>query len=169
MPEVSWPTRKLTEYETSVRSIIVIMSVAKESGLDLSASAIEDILTTQHDRSLRSRFAIYAVTLSVAFSLLSYAVVILNSIFSWGISAIAITALIIETPLQFIGLLAIITINLFPGIPPGGSRRERIFDRVGPASPPPAPAPAPAPTTAVQSGGNPSFPVNAVAPSLGGR
>jgi hypothetical protein len=40
--------------------------------------------------------------------------VVANSILKWGISDIAITGLIVETPLQFIGLLYIIARNLFP-------------------------------------------------------
>jgi hypothetical protein len=51
---------------------------------------------------------------TVAFTVVSYLVVIFNSLFNWGIGQVAITALIIETPIQFIGILYIIARNLFP-------------------------------------------------------
>jgi hypothetical protein len=44
----------------------------------------------------------------------SYLVIVLNSVFKWGISDIAITAWIVETPIEFIGRPYIIARNLFP-------------------------------------------------------
>jgi hypothetical protein len=74
-------------------------------------------LSNKLDRKLKSQFGGLFFIATVFFSLLSYAVIILNSVLKWGISDIAITALIVETPIQFIGLLYIIARNLFPQSP----------------------------------------------------
>jgi hypothetical protein len=86
---------------------------------DLSAAGIDPklfdrMLSSELDRKLKREFGVAFLVVTVGFSLASYAVIILNSTHSWGISQIAITALIIETPIQFIGLLYIIARNLFP-------------------------------------------------------
>jgi hypothetical protein len=86
---------------------------------DLSKAGIDPqlfdrLLSSELDRKLKRQFGVAFLVATVGFTLLSYAVIILNSTQSWGISQIAITALIIETPIQFIGLLYIIARNLFP-------------------------------------------------------
>jgi hypothetical protein len=75
------------------------------------------MLSSELDRKLKREFGVAFLVVTIAFTLLSYGVIILNSTHSWGISQIAITALIIETPIQFIGLLYIIARNLFPQPP----------------------------------------------------
>jgi hypothetical protein len=89
---------------------------------ELSAEGIDpkllDLMVSNWlDRELKTRFAVRFFVSTVSFTLLSYAVIILNSLYKWGISDIAITALIVETPIQFIGLLYIIARNLFPQSP----------------------------------------------------
>ena len=54
------------------------------------------------------------LALTFLFTMGSYSIVVLDGIFKWNISQVAITALIIETPIQFVGLLYIIARNLFP-------------------------------------------------------
>ncbi len=74
----------------------------------------DSLLSGELDRKLKNRLAFIFLTLTSIFTLLSYLVIIFNGMFSWGISDIAITALIVETPIQFIGLLYIVARNLFP-------------------------------------------------------
>lgn len=86
---------------------------------DLSESDIDPLLfdvliSNEIDRKLKVKFGVAFLVLSVLFTIASYLIVVLNSTQHWGISNIAITALIIETPIQFIGLLYIIARNLFP-------------------------------------------------------
>ena len=86
---------------------------------ELSANKIDPqlfdlFISNELDRSLKRKFAMRFFVATLAFTLLSYLIIVLNSVYNWGISQIAITALIIETPLQFIGLLYIIARNLFP-------------------------------------------------------
>jgi hypothetical protein len=82
--------------------------------LDVDPKTFDTLLTNELDRKLKVNFGVAFLILTCLFTIASYAIVILDSIYSWGISEIAITALIIETPIQFIGLLYIIARNLFP-------------------------------------------------------
>ncbi len=72
------------------------------------------LLTNDTNRDLKKKFGVAFIMFTFIFTAASYAIVILNSILKWGIPDVAIIALIIETPLQFIGLLYIIARNLFP-------------------------------------------------------
>ncbi len=86
---------------------------------ELTASGIDPrlfdlMLSNELDRNLKKQFGVAFFTATIFFTLVSFAVIILNSVLKWGISDLAITSLIIETPIQFIGLLYIIARNLFP-------------------------------------------------------
>jgi hypothetical protein len=83
-----------------------------EAGID--PLLFDLMLSTELDRGLKKQFGIAFFSATVVFTALSYAVIIFNSTLKWGITDIAITALIVETPIQFIGLLYIIARNLFP-------------------------------------------------------
>ncbi len=82
--------------------------------LDVDPETFDTLLTNELDRKLKVNFGIAFLALTCLFTVASFAIVILDAIYNWGISEIAITALIIETPIQFIGLLYIIARNLFP-------------------------------------------------------
>ena len=82
--------------------------------LEIDPEIFDALLTNELDRKLKVSFGVAFLVLTCLFTIASYAIVILNSIYKWGISEVAITALIIETPIQFIGLLYIIARNLFP-------------------------------------------------------
>lgn len=84
------------------------------SKIDADPEIFDSLLTNELNRKLKVNFGIAFLILTCLFTIASYAIVICDSIFNWGISEIAITALIIETPIQFIGLLYIIARNLFP-------------------------------------------------------
>jgi hypothetical protein len=93
-----------------------------EAGVD--PQLFDRLLSTEVDRMLKVRFGVAFFIATIVFTLLSFAVIVLNSVWKWGINDIAITGLIIETPLQFIGLLYIIARNLFPQAP----ARMRTFE-----------------------------------------
>jgi hypothetical protein len=86
---------------------------------DLSKNNIDpeifDVLVSNElDRELKQKYGAVFLTLTVAFTIFSYGLVVMNSVRNWGIPQFAITALVIEIPIQFIGLLYIIARNLFP-------------------------------------------------------
>lgn len=83
-----------------------------ESGID--PRLFDVLLQNEVDRRLKVRFGSVFLALTFLFTAASYAIVIGDGVFGWNISEVAITALIIETPMQFIGLLYIIARNLFP-------------------------------------------------------
>lgn len=82
------------------------------SGID--PLVFDALLSNEIDRRLKIRFGIAFLLLTFLFTAASYSIVIFDGIYDWKISEVAITALIIETPIQFIGLLYIIARNLFP-------------------------------------------------------
>ncbi|MCE9684625.1 hypothetical protein LZP73_00105 [Shewanella sp. AS16] len=81
---------------------------------DIDPVAFDVLLSNEINRRLKVRFGVAFLILTLLFTAASYAIVILDGVYNWGISEIAITALVIETPIQFIGLLYIIARNLFP-------------------------------------------------------
>jgi len=81
---------------------------------DIDPGLFDVLLQNEVDRRLKIRFGVTFLVLTFLFTTASYAIVILDGVFKWNISEFAITALIIETPIQFIGLLYIIARNLFP-------------------------------------------------------
>jgi hypothetical protein len=82
------------------------------SGID--PVVFDGLLSSEIDRRLKTRFGWAFLGLTCLFTAASYLIVIFNGIYDWQISDFAITSLIIETPIQFIGLLYIIARNLFP-------------------------------------------------------
>lgn len=81
---------------------------------DIDPQLFDILVQNEVDRRLKVRFGVVFLVLTFLFTTSSYAIVILDGILKWNISNVAITALIIETPIQFIGLLYIIARNLFP-------------------------------------------------------
>ena len=81
---------------------------------DIDPGTFDVLLANDMDRWLKVRFGIVFLFMTFLFTAASYAIVILDGVLGWEISQVAITALIIETPIQFIGLLYIIARNLFP-------------------------------------------------------
>jgi hypothetical protein len=86
---------------------------------DLTVAGIEPalfdlMLSSELDRNLKKQFGIAFFIATIVFTTASYGVIVFNAVYHWGISDVAVTALIVETPIQFIGLLYIIARNLFP-------------------------------------------------------
>ena len=74
----------------------------------------DSLLTNEMNRRLKTRFGHLLLALTVLFTAASYVIVILNGRLGWNISEVAMTALVIEIPIQFFGLLYIVARNLFP-------------------------------------------------------
>jgi hypothetical protein len=112
----TFPLNKITFTSKGKKSLIKEKTeLLKElSKIDVDPETFDTLLTNELDRKLKVNFGIAFLCLTCLFTIASYAIVILDAVYEWGISDIAITALIIETPIQFIGLLYIIARNLFP-------------------------------------------------------
>jgi hypothetical protein len=52
--------------------------------------------------------------ITTVFTLASYAIIVLASIYAWKMPAAAMTALVVQAPLQMVGILYIMARNLFP-------------------------------------------------------
>ena len=81
---------------------------------DIDPVAFDVLLSNEINRRLKVRFGVAFLVLTSLFTACSYAIVVLNGLYHWNISDMAITGLILETPIQFAGLLYIIARNLFP-------------------------------------------------------
>ena len=90
---------------------------------EIDPQTFDILLENEIDRRLKVKFGITFLCFTFIFTATSYAIVVLDGVYSWGISEGAITALIIETPIQFIGLLYIIARNLFPQT----SMKDRVY------------------------------------------
>ena len=101
------------EYRKSLeeRKILIVKQLLES---DIDPQIFDVLIQNEVDRRLKIRFGVAFLVLTFLFTTASYAIVILDGIYKWNIFQVAITALIIETPLQFIGLLYIIARNLFP-------------------------------------------------------
>ena len=93
---------------------------------DIDPVSFDILLSNEINRRLKVRFGVAFLILTLLFTIASYSIVVLDAIYKWGISEVAITALIIETPIQFIGLLYIIARNLFPSSQNENNKIERF-------------------------------------------
>lgn len=83
-----------------------------KSGID--PALFDSLLSNEINRRLKVHFGVYFLLLTCLFTAASYAIVVYNAVYQWKISEVAITALIIQAPIQLIGILYIIARNLFP-------------------------------------------------------
>jgi hypothetical protein len=88
------------------------MEGLKKKGID--PLVFHTILVNDTNRELKIIYARTFTGLTVFFTVASYAIVVCNIPFKWNISPTVINALMVETPIQFIGILYIIAKNLFP-------------------------------------------------------
>jgi hypothetical protein len=108
---LGWPGSRKSGEELRQEQLLLLKSLT-EAGID--PRLFDLLLSTELDRNLKKNFGVAFFVATIFFTLLSFGMIAANSILKWGISDVAITGLIIETPLQFIGLLYIIARNLFP-------------------------------------------------------
>lgn len=100
--------------------------------LDVDPEVFDVLLQNETDRRLKVRFGCVFLFLTFLFTTASYGIVVLDGVYEWNISQVAITSLIIETPIQFVGLLYIIARNLFPqteAVPQSRKRRSTEQER----------------------------------------
>jgi len=74
------------------------------------------LLSNEVNRRLKIRFGIAFIIITTIFTLISYGIIIAASVYHWHMPATAITALVIQAPLQMIGILYIMAKNLFPAM-----------------------------------------------------
>ena len=128
-PLISISLPKLSKYDNKTREERRTFEERKSDLVkQLLASGIDplifdSLLSNEMDRRLKTRFGAAFLVLTFLFTGMSYAIVVFNGVYQWKITEVAITGLVIETPLQFIGLLYIIARNLFPDS--GRSGRNR--------------------------------------------
>jgi hypothetical protein len=84
------------------------------ANIGINISIYEQHLNNELNRKLKKIFGGLFLIFAFIFTILSYLIVILDAILHWGINQVAVTALIIEIPLQFVSILLIIANNLFP-------------------------------------------------------
>jgi hypothetical protein len=108
------------------REQISVLSELSKLGID--PTLFDSMLSNELDRNLKRQFGILFLSLTTLFTAVSYLVIVLAAAFRWPIPNVAITLLIAETPLQFVGLLYIIARNLFPQ-PKEKKAAERIRRR----------------------------------------
>jgi hypothetical protein len=106
------PAKPGEKPRTMAEEKVALVKELIESGID--PAAFDVLISNEINRRLKIQFGVAFLVLTVLFIAASYSIVILDGIHQWKISQVAITALIIETPIQFIGLLYIIARNLFP-------------------------------------------------------
>ena len=102
---------------------------------DIDPATFDILLANETDRRLKVRFGVTFLVLTFLFTVGSYAIIISDAVYQWKISPVAITALIIETPIQFIGLLYIIARNLFPQNGGNASLQSQRRRRTEPSAP----------------------------------
>lgn len=104
--------RRREQRETVEQQLAARFEELGQAGID--PELFDSLLSNEIDRQLKKSFGITFIVLAVLFAIVSYVTVLLDAIFDLGISTIAITAIVIEIPIQFFGLLYIIAKNLFP-------------------------------------------------------
>jgi hypothetical protein len=108
------PSFKAERKKTLEEQKVELLKKLEEMHID--PVTFDILLANETDRTLKVYFGRVFLILTFLFTSASYSIVILDGIYGWNISTVAITSLIIETPIQFIGLLYIIARNLFPQV-----------------------------------------------------
>jgi len=114
---------KPADSEGREKELLALVQALLDEDIDIERFAA--FLSADQDRQLKRKFANRFLVATALFTILSYAVVILDRVFKLEISQTAITSLIIEIPIQFVGLLYIIARNLFPSSPHAPKQTSR--------------------------------------------
>lgn len=104
--------KRIKKREERLENAAKRLNELHKNGVDLIA--YEKHLNNELNRRLKKQYGAWFFVLTFVFSTVSYSVVIFESIYDWGIPDAALVALIIEIPIQFVGILLIIANNLFP-------------------------------------------------------
>jgi hypothetical protein len=108
-------TKKQTErIKEMQRDKIELFSKLRTEGID--QAAFEQHLNNEINRTLKKQYGSRFFFITFFFTVLSFSIVILNSILHWNIPDGAIIGLIIEIPIQFVGIMYIVAKHLFPNV-----------------------------------------------------
>jgi len=110
--ELFYPTKKRIKKKSIEEQKHILVKQLLAS--NINPVVFDVLLSNEINRRLKVKFGVTFLIFTLIITISSYAIVIFDGIYNWKISSIAITALIIETPIQFVGLLYIIARNLFP-------------------------------------------------------
>lgn len=92
----------------------IILLIKELNTVGISLDAFDKYLESEIDRKMKQKYGAIFLVFTFIFTSASFSIIILNSMLGWNISDIAITGLIIQIPVQFVGILLIIANNLFP-------------------------------------------------------
>jgi len=113
-PRAAPPTTKYSEAFTAAQKLDSDKSSEEASGKPVDPLIFDILLSNELNRRLKKNFGIAFVAITCAFTAVSYSIIILAAIHEWKMPASAMTALVIQGPLQMIGILYIMAKNLFP-------------------------------------------------------
>ncbi|OGI42960.1 MAG: hypothetical protein A2150_04000 [Candidatus Muproteobacteria bacterium RBG_16_64_11] len=80
----------------------------------------------EREAKLKTCFGVSFLVLTVIFTVASYSIVVLNQKLALGVSNEVLLALVVETPIQWVGLLYVIAKNLFPH---DELKQKRLLDK----------------------------------------
>jgi len=104
-----WSRRNVEELEQRKTAVLSGLRAA-----NIDPVLFDVLIANEINRDLKVTFGYIFLAFTFIFTAASYGIVIADGYYKMGISPAAITGLVIETPLQFIGILYIIARNLFP-------------------------------------------------------
>jgi hypothetical protein len=109
------PALRKREEEKKEKQKKEILELLKEiSQIGISIETYDKYIENSSDRKMKQKYGALFLLFMVFFTICSYLLIILNSILNWNISEYAIIGLVIEIPVQLLGILFIIAKNLFP-------------------------------------------------------
>lgn len=104
--------KRMEIHDEKMKKIKLLLADLTKEQIDISE--FQNHLDNEMERQLKKYFGFIFFIFTGFFTLLSYSIVICNSILDWGIPEYAIIALVIEIPIQFIGILYIIANHFYP-------------------------------------------------------
>ena len=104
--------------------------VEEKNDQDASVQPVDPVifdvlLSNEVNRRLKVKFGVAFIFITTIFTLVSYGIIVAASMYEWKMPPAAVTALVIQAPLQMIGILYIMAKNLFPATPLQASTRTK--------------------------------------------
>jgi hypothetical protein len=117
-PMLSGPTGPLSypplPYSAYTRPESAPGEEKKESAQTVNPLIFDILASSEINGRLKRNFGITFIVITCVFTLISYAIIIFASIYEWKIPTAAFTALVIQAPLQMIGILYVMARHLYP-------------------------------------------------------
>ena len=101
------PEKREERRKTIAEETAVLVKALIEAGID--PVAFDALISNEINRRLKVRFGGWFLFLTFLFTAASYSIVILDSIYKWNISHVAITALILKAPFPIVVLSAAVS------------------------------------------------------------